>query len=79
MLLQPLFEQLTFVAASDYLGTDLVRSSRSNKCKLLYTTLFPFTGLEFNYTVRNFLCPWHWLLIDFNVIRDYKRKFVLQS
>ena len=27
-------------------------------------------GLEFNCTVRDFLCPWHLLLIDLNVIRN---------
>ena len=35
------------------------------------------TGLEINCTVRHFLCPWCWLLIDFNVNRDCTRKFVL--
>ena len=28
------------------------------------------TGLEFNWMVMDFLCPWHWFLIDFNVIRN---------
>ena len=26
------------------------------------------TGLQFNYTMRDFLCPWHWLLIVDNII-----------
>ena len=34
------------------------------------------TGLEFNYIVRSFLCLWHLLLIDFNVIRNCIQKFV---
>ena len=26
------------------------------------------TGLEFSFTSQDLLCPWHWLLIDFNFI-----------
>ena len=38
----------------------------------------PLTAcLEFNFTVRDFVCPWHWLLIDFTVIRNCAQKFVL--
>ena len=44
--------------------------------KLSYNSILP-TGLEFNCTVMDFLCPWDWLLIDFNIIRDCIRKFVL--
>ena len=33
------------------------------------------TGLEFNYTVRDYLCPCHWFLIDFNVIRNCIQKY----
>ena len=29
--------------------------------------------------LKGFLCPWHWLLIDFNVIRNCIQKFVLDS
>ena len=32
------------------------------------------TGLEFNCMVRDFLCPRHWLLIDFSVIRNCVQK-----
>ena len=35
----------------------------------LYNSVL-LTGVEFNYTVRDFLCPWHWLVIDFSVIRN---------
>ena len=35
------------------------------------------TGLEFNYTVKDFLSPWLWVLIDINVIRNCAQKFVL--
>ena len=35
------------------------------------------TSLEFNCTVRDYLCPWHWLRIDFSVIRNCIQKFVL--
>ena len=42
----------------------------------VYNSILPI-GLEFNCMVRHFLCPWHWLLIDFNIIRDCIRKFVL--
>ena len=31
------------------------------------------TGIEFNCTVRDFVCPQHWFLIDFNVITARKR------
>ena len=34
-------------------------------------------GLEFSCTVKNFLCPKHWLLKDFNVIQNCIVKFVL--
>ena len=35
------------------------------------------TGLKFNCTVMDFLCPWHWFLIDFNVIGNYTQKLIL--
>ena len=35
------------------------------------------TGLEFHCIVWDFVCPWHWLLIDFNVIWNCVQKFVL--
>ena len=35
----------------------------------LYISIL-LTGLEFNCTVRDFLCPWLWFLIDFNVIQN---------
>ena len=38
---------------------------------------FLLNGLEFDFTVRDFLCPWHWFLINFNVIRNCIQKFVL--
>ena len=31
------------------------------------------TGLEFNWTMRNFLCTLHWFLIDSNVITAHQR------
>ena len=36
------------------------------------------TGLKFSCMLRDFLCPWHWLLIDFNIIRNCIQKFVLR-
>ena len=35
------------------------------------------TGLEFNYAVRDLLCPWHWLLTNFNIIRSCAQKCLL--
>ena len=37
------------------------------------------TGLEFNCTVSVCLCRRHWLLIEFNVIRNCIQKFVLKT
>ena len=34
------------------------------------------TDLEFNCTLKVFLCPWNWLLIDFNAIWKCTWKFV---
>ena len=42
----------------------------------LYNSIL-LTSLEFKCTARDFLCPWHWLLIDFSVIRNCIQKFVL--
>ena len=36
-------------------------------------------GLEFNFMVRDFLWPWHWFHIDFNVVQKCVQKFVLTS
>ena len=36
---------------------------------------FLLNGLEFNCTARDFLCPSHWLRIDFNVIQNCLQKF----
>ena len=33
------------------------------------------TGNEFNCTVRDFLCPRHWLFIDFNVIQNCTQNY----
>ena len=33
-----------------------------------------FTGLKFNYTVKDFLCPLHLFLIDFNVVGNDAQK-----
>ena len=30
-----------------------------------------FTGHEFNCTMKDFLCLWHWFLINFNIIQNY--------
>ena len=38
---------------------------------------FLLTGQKFNCMVRDSLCPWQWLLIDFNVIPNCVQKFVL--
>ena len=38
---------------------------------------FLLTGLKFDCTVRDFLSPWYWILIDFNVIPNCIQKFVL--
>ena len=38
-------------------------------------------GLEFNYRMRDFICPWHWFLIDCNAIRNctYKSLYCTAS
>ena len=46
------------------------------KYKISNNTIF-LTGLEFDCTVRGYFCPWHWLLINLNVIRNEIEKFVL--
>ena len=50
------------------------------KCPILVRTFVHnsilIIGPEFNCTVMDFICPWHWLLIDFNVIQHCIHKFV---
>ena len=38
---------------------------------------YKLMNFEFNCMVRDFLCPWHWLLIAFNIMRNCTQKFVL--
>ena len=45
--------------------------------KLSFLIPIFLTGLKFNCTQRDFLCPWHWFLIEFNVIWNCLQKFVL--
>ena len=35
------------------------------------------TGFKCNCTVKDFLCTWHWLLINFHVIQNCMQKFVM--
>ena len=43
---------------------------------LLWESSVLLTSPEFNSTVRDFLCLWHWLLTDFNIIQNCIQKFV---
>ena len=47
-------------------------------CTKLQTFVHSFilNGLEFNCTVRDFLCPQHWFLIEFNIIRNCTQTFL---
>ena len=57
-------------------STNLWETLSSTVQTFVYNSIL-LTGLEFNCTVRDFLCPLHWPLIDFDVIRNCVQKFVL--
>ena len=45
------------------------------KLQIFVHNFILLTGLEFNGTVRDFLCPQNWLTIDFNVSQNYIQTF----
>ena len=40
-----------------------------NKVQTFVYNSILLTGLEFNSTMKDFFCPWHWLLIDFKFLK----------
>ena len=68
----------------DNLGSNHQTYDDRFRCRYFYSTVQTFvynsillTSLEFNCTVKDFLCPLWWLLIDFNVTRNCTQRVVL--
>ena len=56
---------------------DLLNSVLTRTVQTFVYNSILLTGLEFNYMVYDFLCPSHWLLIDFCIVQNCVQKFVL--
>ena len=54
-------------------------AKRDSPAQMFIDNSVLFTGLEFNCTVRDFLCPWHCFFTDYNVIWNYKTKVCIME